>query len=248
MEDARSTAPNVVGPKAPPIWRWMLATSLASVIGLQLSLLIFVAIVLTPELRELLGLQLLVVFSSRYLGLGLAIGSAQYFFLRGSVRIAILWAIVTAIGLPTGWRLSMYIVAFRSELGIGYDAYRILVDSVGVSAFSELEFAFRALAPGFSVGLLQWLFFRKRTGRTLFAWLAASSVAWAGFPLFARLSIEVQLRQGYIQDAASTDLLRWLVEPLAAGLWVGLLLGVVFRKVISGNAPIMSVVPPPQPA
>jgi len=51
------------------------------------------------------------------------------------------------------------------------------------------------------------------------------------------LSREFQLRRGYVAESTGTDWLDFLIEPLLAGAWVGLILGFVFHRFIANPSP-----------
>jgi hypothetical protein len=159
-----SAAPIELVPTSPPIWRWVLATAIASPAGLFCAILLTVPLVLLSfEVFGRMGVLIVAIKT----GWAFAIGLAQYCFLRGHIRTPILWPIITALGIGSGWVLFIAVSTSRGELGVSYDVYRMIIDTIGASAFASADLAFRAILPGFSVGLFQWMILKQRTRKTL---------------------------------------------------------------------------------
>jgi len=221
VEAGSAAVVDVVRPGMSFWWRWVAANSLAELVGLGSTALLFIAI--APRIDGAsLGVALAyagVVAVGGALFEGVSVGYAQWFVLRTALPALRLrpWVVATSLGAFVAWALGMLP---STLLSAGGAASGRAPDLGGVAMY--IAAAGMGVVLGPMLGVPQALVLVRHRVRARW-WVLANSLAWAvGMPI-------VFVGAGSVsQDAGLASIVGWVVVTLlAAGAAVGAVNGAV---------------------
>jgi hypothetical protein len=146
------------------LWeRWILATSIAQIIGLAIIGIVSIAV---SHVGYIQGTLTLIGTLE-----GIILGFAQWLVLRRYIHHSTRWIIATVIGGLFAWFIGLTITALMALVYAGVS------DEAQILGFFKGLFLLGA-ALGTVLGFCQWLVIKNQIRRSMW-WIVANAVAWA---------------------------------------------------------------------